>query len=885
MRAIPKPEHPRPDLMRGHWLNLNGTWDFRLFPAGEEAAEADFAARRGDYGGKITVPFSWADALSGVGRDEPGTGWYARRARFDAKGRVFLCFGAVDYACEAYVNGRRIGTHRGGYAPFAFDVADFWRPGEENLIEVRARDARRPCQTTGKQLYAEIAGIWQTVWLEERPAAWLENLFFETRCDGTVILRAGVEAGAAGAARLEAAFAGRTFARDCALECGRNEVELRFRVENPRLWSTEDPYLYEGTVALFSECGEDRVRSYFGIREIAARCFGGREFPWITLNGRPVSLCGALDQAVYARGGFTAEDERVFEDEAWRMKRLGLNLVRFHIKPEEPRMLYHMDKAGIMVMEDMPCFWGEPDGEARGAYEDEMREVMLRDRSHPSIISFVLFNETWGLFHFEGGQKTYRAETQDWVRRMYARAKRLDPTRLIEDNSACNYDHVQTDLNTWHFYMNGYQPLREHVARVVRETWAGSAFNYTGGARQGREPLMVSECGMVWGVEGSAGDSDIAWQYRYMLNEFRLHEKLCGFVFTEFRDVANEFNGYYRVDGRDKDFGYGDLCRGMTLRDLHAQDFVAVDAPPCQTVRAGETVLVPLVLSSFSGRGGASARIAWALWYDSPDGRITADWGERPIDAFGLGVTCLEPLALTMPDADAAAVCSIWLLDDRGHAISRNFTAFDVRRPARDPRLLPLGGPADDRFPVSWTAMDGEKLCFGGSGEVWFRVDLPGGACPDGLELLAEAGAKRVLAKDAREAVEALDPLRFFRDPKSLTDRGAFPNSYFMTDEAPYPSAVEVFAGGERIGCFSLPNDPADARGILSWHAQKDDRRLDEAGSYGYLIRAPLPSRIVPALWRAGAVDIVLRVSGGGGLALYGRHSGRYALAPSIRMT
>jgi len=249
-----------------------------------------------------------------------------------------------------------------------------------------------------------------------------------------VTLRAGVEAAAAGRARLKMAFGGQTASGKFLLERGRSELTLRLRVENPRLWSPEDPFLYEGTVTLSSGGGVDRVRSYFGIREIAALAFGGREYPFIALNGKPIYLSGALDQAVYARGGFTAESERVFEEEAFRMKRLGLNLVRFHIKPEEPRMLYHMDRAGMLVMEDMPCFWGEPDGEAKAAYEAEMREVLLRDRSHPSIISFALFNETWGLFHFEGDRKIYRSETQDWVRRAFGLAKALDPTRLIEDN-------------------------------------------------------------------------------------------------------------------------------------------------------------------------------------------------------------------------------------------------------------------------------------------------------------------------------------------------------------------------------------------------------------------------------------------------------------------
>ena len=147
-------------------------------------------------------------------------------------------------------------------------------------------------------------------------------------------------------------------------------------------------------------------------------------------------------------------------DEIYLMKRLGLNFVRIHIKPEEPRKLYWADKLGILVMEDMPCFWGNPDETARAAYEREALEVIERDRNHPSIFSWVMFNETWGLrtdsesaglTGGEGQHRYYLPETQEWVREKYRWAKELDPTRIVEDNSPCAYDHVETDINTWHF--------------------------------------------------------------------------------------------------------------------------------------------------------------------------------------------------------------------------------------------------------------------------------------------------------------------------------------------------------------------------------------------------------------------------------------------------
>ena len=168
-----------------------------------------------------------------------------------------------------------------------------------------------------------------------------------------------------------------------------------------------------------------------------------------------------LDQAYHEKGHFTYPTNEDMRDEIWRVKRLGLNLMRIHIKPEDPVKLYWADKLGVMVMEDMPCFWGEPTPKARAAYEREQQAVLERDFNHPSIVSWVVFNETWGLFTGQGEEKCYLPETQAWVRARYRWTKRFDPTRLVEDNSPCNNDHVESDINSWHFYRNGYEVVRD----------------------------------------------------------------------------------------------------------------------------------------------------------------------------------------------------------------------------------------------------------------------------------------------------------------------------------------------------------------------------------------------------------------------------------------
>lgn len=823
------------------------------------------------------MPFTWTCPLSEVEEDVAGIGWYRRTVRFTAQHRVFLCFGAVDYLADVYVNKTHVGHHQGGYTYFEMDVTDVWQAGD-NLIEVRAEDYRRDTQTYGKQGYGEIQGIWQTVWLEEHPQAYIRNFRIVTKISGDVTISAQV------AAPDGAVFSAHFDGRDLEAAVQDEQAEIALHLENPRLWSPDSPALYEGTLCLTSDGVSDEVSTYFGVREISSAPVGGREYQWILLNGKPIYLNGTLDQAFNPKGYFTYPDEAEIHTEAWRLKRLGLNMVRIHIKPEEPRKLYWMDKLGILVMEDIPCFWGEPNEEARSAYEQEWGDIIARDFNHPAIFAWVVFNETWGLFTNKGTARKYLPETQEWVRSVYHRAKALDPTCLVEDNSPCNYDHVESDLNTWHFYLNGYERVRDHIRNVVKNTYPGSTFNYIGGNQQSNAPLMNSECGLVWGVKNSAGDSDLAWQYHYMLNEYRLHEKLCGFVFTEFHDVVNEFNGYYRIDGEAKDFGYQDFCRGMSLRDLHAADFVAVDCAPMQDVHAGESVTVPLVLSSFSDAlHGTDCTLRWELWHDGLNGRVADAAGCMELPAFDYGTTVLPPLTVQMPDANAAAVLSLYFCDAQGHVVSRNFTTFDVHAPLPENVIeIPVSQGKAEGFEVVWQAMGGQKLCMGGAGQVSFTTYLPHIAELSRITLYLEASSKRVLKKDRQIIGEKCADLGFMRGYR--VDRGAFDNSYWMTDESRFPSEVEVIVAGQVIDTLYLKNDWADARGMLSWHAQPVDNLLDEAGSYGEAQRIELPVNLLPTIAREGRITITFRVKGNGGLALYGRESGRYAYGLTLQL-
>ena len=868
MNTIPKPEFPRPEKQRENWLNLNGQWDFQLFAKGNEEAEKAFAKERSQYDRRIQVPFSWVCPLSGVNENVPGIGWYRREATFEASDRVFLCFGAVDYKADVYVNGTHAGSHQGGYSYFEFEVTALWKKGA-NTIEVRAEDYQCETQLYGKQGYGEIQGIWQTVWLESRPKAFIKDWRTVTKISGLVEMK--VEADAPDGTLVKSCFDGSCW--EAEVKDGRAEIVIQ--LDQPHLWSPDDPYLYEGSLKM----GEDEVFTYFGVREISTAKVDGRGYQWITLNGKPIYLNGTLDQAFNPKGHFTYPTDEDMYLEAWRLKRLGLNMVRIHIKPEEPRKLYWMDKLGILVMADIPCYWGPPIEEARTAYEQEMPEIMARDLNHPAIFAWVVFNESWGLLdRNENGEKVYLPETQEWVRKIYRAAKQIDPERLIEDNSVCRYDHVETDINTWHFYLNSYEVVRDHIREVVAKTFPGSDFNYIGENRQTDAPLMNSECGMVWGVDDSAGDSDLAWNYHYMLNEYRLHEKICGFIFTEFHDVVNEFNGYYRIDDTDKDFGYQDFCRGMSLRDLHAADFVATDCAPTRTAKAGEEMATPLVLSSFSDvHHGKKCGLYWELWHDGLNGRVVDQSGTLDLPVYGYGTTVLGDLKVRMPEENAVAVLSLYLLDDEGKVISRNFTTFDVRAELEKNFVeIPVCSAKTEGFDLTWTALLDDKLCLGGSGEAEYEVALPANV-KNASEMILhfEAGSKRILNKDRKVIGDPEVDGSFMRG--YLVDRGSFANSYWMTDDSRFPSTVEVLVNGVSVETLNLANDWADARGVLSWHRQPNHRKLDEAGSYGEEKHVLIPSRLIPGILRDGRLTLTFRVKENGGLALYGRECGRCA--------
>lgn len=900
---IPLPEHPRPDFQRPSWQNLNGAWSFQFDPQGSGEAQG-WATGGLPEAREITVPFGWGSALSGV-PDSADIGWYERMVtvpqEWDGQ-RVFLVIGAADWHTTAWIDGQPLGTHQGGYIPFEFELTPHVRRGQQHRIVLRIDDAAREFKLEGKQGYGNVRGIWQTPYLEARGTNALGTLHFSPDIDaGTVRVDASLLEPAREALTLRLTFDDPSVpAATQQIPAGNQRVSFTAPVPDARLWSLDDPHLYEVTAQVEGGSGAaDELRSYFGMRKISVVDLPGTDYPYVAINGQPVYLQLALDQAYHPDGYYTFPSDEFTRDEVLRAREIGLNGLRVHIKVPLPRKLYWADRLGMLIMEDLPNSWGAPDAEARQESESTLRAMIHRDYNHPSVFSWIVFNETWGLRHREGDREVYRPETKQWVVSMVELAKSLDSTRLVEDNSVCcGVGHTVTDLNSWHSYLPGWE-WEEHLRVISDSTYPGSPWNFEEGWEQARQPNINSEFGNVWGYEGSAGDVDYTWDYHRSIEAFRRYPKVAGWLYTEHHDVINEWNGYWRFDRSNKVTGLDDLVPGMSLRDLHAPIYVAMGDQLSRDVTSGEEVEVPLRASFLTGNDAYGDRLILRTelyWWDHLGARRSAGEETRAIPYRPWMVDDLEPLRVRMPAGPAVAVVALRVEDEGGVVLGRNFTTFVVGGEApqtaegaagerlRLLRIDPTSFAAAEWSRKQWNVMDGLKVNGAGSGFFEYRVPWPAGVSAEALEgasLVAELGAKELFGKD-QEGAAAIQG-DFMRGEGTL-DPSRNPNAYPMTDEVPFPGAVTLRVNGVLAGRQPLADDPADHRGILSWHSQLRDRRLREAGSYGELVTIAIPREALRRAQEAGELVLRLEVDAAlpAGLAIYGERFGRYPLDPTI---
>jgi hypothetical protein len=905
--TIPLKEHPRPDFQREQWLNLNGTWDFRF--DGKNAGEAEkWFDKPESFDKKIVVPFPWGSSLSGVA-NEAEIGWYGRKIEvpsdWDGK-RIFIIFGASDWITTVWLDGVKLGSYQGGYTPFEFELTPYIKKGQAQNLVVRVDDTPFQFKLYGKQGYGEAKGIWQTVYLDARGQNFIKSVKFTPDIDKQKV---GVRVILSQPGNANTAVKVKFLNGDQAVpetvkkpEKNSDVVTFDIPVEKMHLWELNDPFLYDVKISVTEPGREpDQIQGYFGMRKIGIVNLPGTEYPYVALNNKPVYLQMCLDQSYTPDGFYTFPTDDFMRDEIVRSKKIGLNANRIHIKVEVPRKLYWADKLGLLIMADVPNFWGEPDDKARQEYMTAMKGMIDRDYNHPAIFQWVLFNETWGLFSETGGpekKRLYLPETQSWVESVYKLAKALDQTRLIEDNSACNNDHTTTDVNSWHVYIPGYE-WKKHLDEVSANTYPGSKWNFTGDRTQGKQPLFNSECGNVWGYNGSTGDVDWSWDYHLMMNGFRSHPKIGGWLYTEHHDVINEWNGYYRYDRSEKYTGFDGIVPGMTLNDLHSNIYVATDGPLCLEVNPSEKISLPLYASYMTGADlGQELVLKTSLYGWDPEGNYI-EYGNNslsiPYKAWNAFV--LKPLDIQMPASRGLAILSLTIEDKGGNVLQKNFTTFYIGK-GESPRVetvknngnkavvsrfSPGSYKAQEWSVKEWNIFDGLKANGAGSGFFEYEVAVPDGVSAqntDEIIIAAELSAKQLFGKDKKEVKSMSGDYML---GKGTNDPSLNPNAYPMTDTYKYPTMVRIRVNGVTAGSFFLEDDPADSRGILSWFSQKQDHTLSEAGSYGYLIKASVPKEI---LEKASGRKLIVRFEVDkaypGGLAIYGERFGRYPVDPSV---
>ena len=472
---------------------------------------------------------------------------------------------------------------------------------------------------------------------------------------------------------------------------------------------------------------------------------------------------------------------------------------------------------------------------------------------------------------------------------MFYLAKSLDPTRLVEDNSAYLYDHVTTDLNTWHFYIGDYDRARRHVQNVVEQSYEGSPYHYVGGVyadvagaeayRQGTQPLLNSEYA---GISAWGGDRDISYSFKFLTSELRRHDMICGYVYTELTDVEWEHNGLPQLRPHPQ---------GVRLRPLRAGDdrgrpqrggLRGPGLPPLpDPASRGASSAPPPSSPTGTPRPIEGGTLRWRLTAVDRFGHSRpAGEGQLPVEPHPYSVTVFPPLEATLPTEISLVTIAFWVEDGEGTVRARNYVNVDVfatRLETQDealPSSRVLRIVPGDYIGSSWLdpriGPRGSK--FGGPGAGW--VDYAVGL-PDDLNLLDLRRLRLRFEAGARTAQHRLD----WRDTRHL-QLGDYP----QTEEHQLPSDVVVWVNGVQVGAVHLPDDPADSRGVLSLH----NSDYFEPGSYGFLTDLEAGGDLLRHIvenTQGGRLIVRFEVPAGGlagGLNLYGSRMGAYPVAPTV---
>jgi len=516
------PEYPRPQMVREDWRNLNGLWQW------SPAAEGEAPPVGKDLEGAILVPYPVQSALSGVMEHHERL-WYRRT--FNVPGawrdaRVLLHFGAVDWEATVYVNGKKVGEHHGGYDPFTCDVTDALAPGGEQELLVGVFDPTDAGQQPrGKQVrkphgiwYTAVTGIWRTVWMEPVPETYIRRLRIVPDVDnGRVVVE--VDPSKAGERYyVTAEIPGGEAAHDP------NPTRAVVRLDDPHLWSPDDPHLYPLTVRWHrGDEVVDTVESYVGMRKIEIGK-GPAGKTRMLLNGEFVFQVGLLDQGWWPDGLYTAATDEALRYDVEVTKQLGFNFARKHVKVEPHRWYYWCDRLGLLVWQDMPN-GNNATPEARREFERELQALVDGYRNHPSIIMWVVFNEGWG-----------QHDTQRYTKLV----KQWDPSRLVSCASGWK-DAGVGDIKDVHSYPKPKGAAPEPDRAAVQGEFGGLGLGIPGHTWKEKH----------WGYRGMADRDELTRGYEELLRTiYALKEApgISGAVYTQTSDVEVECNGLMTYD-------------------------------------------------------------------------------------------------------------------------------------------------------------------------------------------------------------------------------------------------------------------------------------------------------------------------------------------------
>ncbi|MFJ4285483.1 glycoside hydrolase family 2 protein [Paenarthrobacter nicotinovorans] len=584
--SIPKPEHPRPQLVRDTWLNLNGTWDFEI-DAGDSGLERGLTHR--GLNSEILVPFAPESALSGVENvDFMEAVWYRRTVAIPQEWaglKVLLHFGAVDHDATVWVNGVEVARHRGGFTPFTADLSDVAEPGTDAVVVVRARDSRHDMQARGKQAtwynnthcqYTRTTGIWQTVWLEAVPEIHIKRLRVTPNlADSSLTIEIPLSRNQQGHTVAATLRAGTDIVAEAQ---GRADLDLApslrlaIPAEQLRPWSPEDPFLYDLDVAIKDPSGDtvDKVTSYAAIRSVA---LDGKV---VRINGKAVFQRLVLDQGYWPESLMTSPDDSALVKDIELSMAAGFNGARLHQKVFEERFLFHADRLGYLVWGEFGD-WGVSGGGTIGhnqkptaSFVAQWLEVLQRDYNHPSIIGWCPLNETHQHLHDR------ITVLDDVTQAMFLATKLADPTRPVIDASGYSHRVRETDIYDSHSYEQDPDKFRlEQEGLAEGKPFLNRAHDgvdysvpYNG------QPFFVSEFGGIWwneaearqAAEAAGTDVESSWGYgQRVATEEEFYERfegLCnvlldnpdmfGYCYTQLTDVFQEKNGIFNFDRSDK---------------------------------------------------------------------------------------------------------------------------------------------------------------------------------------------------------------------------------------------------------------------------------------------------------------------------------------------